>query len=49
MSKKLTVSKNEMKHSSRGIFSYTNRKPIKMLKGGHGEHNLRYLKKHKLE
>ena len=48
MSKRITVSKNEMKHSSRGIFSYTNRKPTKMLKGGHGERNLWYLRKHKL-
>jgi hypothetical protein len=37
-----------MKHSSRGIFSYTNRKPIKMLKGGHGERNLQCLRKHQL-
>ena len=31
MSKQISVSKNEMKHSSRGIFSYTNKKPIKIL------------------
>lgn len=48
MSKLITVTKNEMKHSSRGIFSYANRKPTKMLKGGHGERNLKYLRKHKL-
>ena len=48
MSKQITASRNEMKHSSRGIFSYTNRKPTKMLKGGHGERNLQYLRKHKL-
>lgn len=48
MKKKITVSKNEMKHSSRGIFSYLNRKPKNMLKGGHGERNIEYLKKHKL-
>ncbi len=46
--KKIQVSKNEMKHTSRGIFQYANKKPIKMLKGGHGEKNLRYLKRHKL-
>ena len=46
--KKILVSKNEMIHSSRGIFTYFNRKPIKMLKGGHGERNVKYLKKHKL-
>ena len=48
MNKQITVSRNEMKHSSRGIFGYANRKPTKMLKGGHGECNLRYLKKHRL-
>ncbi len=48
MKKKLTASKNEMIHSSRGIFSFQNRKPVKMLKGGHGERNIQYLKKHKL-
>ena len=48
MSKQIPVSRNEMKHSSRGIFSYTNRKPVKMLKGGHGERNIQYLRKHKL-
>lgn len=48
MKKQITVSINEMKHSSRGIFSYTNRKPTKMLKGGHGERNIQYLKKNKL-
>ena len=37
-----------MLHTSRGIFRYFNRKPIKMLKGGHGERNIAYLKKHKL-
>ena len=46
--KKITASKNEMLHSSRGIFRYSKRKPIKMLKGGHGERNIAYLKKHKL-
>ena len=46
--KMIKVSKNEMKHSSRGIFSYFRRKPVKMLKGGHGERNIAYLKKHKL-
>ena len=44
----LRVSKNEMKHSSRGIFAYRNRKPIQMLKGGHGQRNVDYLKKHRL-
>ncbi len=48
MKKRLNVSKNEMKHSSRGIFSYVKRKPVKMLKGGHGERNLKYLKKYNL-
>ena len=46
--KKITVSKNEMKHSSRGIFRYLNRKPTQMLKGGHGERNIKYLRKNKL-
>ena len=46
--KPIYVSKNEMTHSSRGIFSYNNRKPVKMIKGGHGERNIQYLKKHKL-
>ena len=46
--KKIKVSKNEMKHSSRGIFSYLNRKPVKMLKGGHGERNIQYLQRQKL-
>ena len=49
MKQKLFASKNEMKHSSRGIFRYENRKPVKMLKGGHGERNLQYLKKHNLQ
>ena len=44
----LKASKNEMKHSSRGIFSYFNRKPTKMLKGGHGERNIEYLTKNQL-
>ena len=48
MKKKLFASKNEMKHSSRGIFSYKKRKPVKMIKGGHGERNIQYLKKHSL-
>lgn len=48
MKKRLTASKNEMRHSSRGIFSYKNRKPVRMLKGGHGERNVEYLKRHKL-
>ena len=48
MKKKLMASKNEMQHSSRGIFRYQDRKPIKMLKGGHGERNIQYLKRHKL-
>lgn len=46
--KKIKVSRNEMKHSSRGIFSYFKKKPTQMLKGGHGERNIEYLKKHKL-
>lgn len=46
--KKIIASKNELKHSSRGIFSYLRRKPVKLLKGGHGERNVEYLKKHKL-
>jgi len=46
--RRLKVSKNEMKHTSRGIFSYIGRKPKQMLKGGHGERNLTYLNKHKL-
>lgn len=37
-----------MKHTSRGIFVYFRRKPTKMLKGGHGQRNIQYLKKHKL-
>jgi hypothetical protein len=48
MKKKLFASKNEMKHSSRGIFGYKQRKPVKMIKGGHGERNIQYLKKHNL-
>ena len=48
MEKKLFASKNEMKHSSRGIFGYEKRKPVKMIKGGHGERNIQYLKKHSL-
>ena len=48
MKYKIVASKNEMIHTSRGIFSYVNRKPIKMLKGGHGERNIQYLKKHGL-
>ena len=46
--KRIFVSKNEMKHTSRGIFSYFNKKPIQMLKGGHGERNLQFLNKNKL-
>lgn len=46
--KKLKASKNEMKHSSRGIFLYEKRKPTKMLKGGHGERNIQYLQKNHL-
>lgn len=46
--KKIIASKNEMLHSSRGIFQYSNRKPVRMLKGGHGERNIIYLKKHRL-
>src|SRR5574344_283408 len=42
------VSRNEMKHVSRGIFKYENRKPVAMVKGGHGEDNIRYLEKNKL-
>jgi hypothetical protein len=42
------VSRNEMKHVSRGIFRYENRKPVTMVKGGHGEDNIRYLKKNGL-
>ena len=45
----IRVSKNEMKHTSRGIFTYFNRKPVKMLKGGHGESNLQYLRKNGLK
>ena len=48
MHKKLFASKNEMRHSSRGIFGYKKRKPVKMIKGGHGERNIQYLKKHSL-
>ena len=48
MSKMVRVSRNEMKHSSRGIFCYVDRKPTKMLKGGHGERNIKYLQKHNL-
>ena len=48
MKKKLFASKNEMRHSSRGIFGYKKRKPVKMIKGGHGERNIQYLKKHSL-
>ncbi len=44
----LKVSKNELKHSARGIFSYINRKPTTMLKGGHGESNVVYLQKNSL-
>jgi len=44
-----TVSRDEMKHVSRGIFRYENRKPVTMVKGGHGEDNIRYLKKNGLE
>ncbi|MCH3966538.1 MAG: hypothetical protein LKE52_02765 [Bacilli bacterium] len=43
-----TVSRDEMKHVSRGIFRYGNRKPVAMVKGGHGEDNIRYLKKNRL-
>src|SRR5574344_2170533 len=43
-----TVSRDEMKHVSRGIFRYENRKPVTMVKGGHGEDNIRYLKKNRL-
>ncbi len=43
------VSRNEMKHTSRGIFKYKDRKPIAMVKGVHGEDNIRYLEKNKLE
>ena len=46
--KMLKASKNEMKHSSRGIFQYCDRRPTKMLKGGHGERNIQYLRKYKL-
>ncbi|MFA6756066.1 MAG: EndoU domain-containing protein [Bacilli bacterium] len=42
------VSKNEMKHTTRGIFRYKNRKPLIMLKGGHGNDNIKYLRKHDL-
>ena len=43
--KTIKVSKREMKHTSRGVFQYINKKPVKMLKGGHGERNINYLKK----
>jgi hypothetical protein len=42
------VSRNEMKHTSRGIFKYKDRKPVAMVKGGHGEDNIKYLEKNKL-
>src|SRR5574344_2565742 len=42
------VSKNEMKHTTRGIFRYKNRKPLIMLKGGHGNDNIKYLRKNSL-
>ena len=48
MMKKVQVSKNEMDHTSRGIFQYASRKPVKMLKGGHGERNIQYLRRHRL-
>lgn len=37
-----------MKHSSRGEFKYQNRKPVKMLSGGHGQENIDYLDKNKI-
>ncbi|MBR1890885.1 MAG: EndoU domain-containing protein [Clostridia bacterium] len=46
--KTIKASRNEIKHSSRGIFQYANKKPVRMLKGGHGERNIGYLKKNKL-
>ena len=46
--KTIKVSKREMKHTSRGVFQYINKKPVKMLKGGHGERNINYLKKNEL-
>ncbi|MBR6737861.1 MAG: EndoU domain-containing protein [Clostridia bacterium] len=42
------VTKKEIKHSSRGVFKYKNRKPVKMIKGGHGQSNIKYLLKNKL-
>lgn len=48
MIKKHMISKNALKHSTKGDFKYSNRKPIVMLKGGHGNENINYLTKHKL-
>jgi hypothetical protein len=42
------ISAREMKHSSRGIFRYEQRKPVEFLKGGHGEENIKYLIKNNL-
>lgn len=40
--------KKALKHSSRGDFEYKNRKPVKMLNGGHGQENIDYLDKNKI-
>ena len=48
MKKTFWVPKIEFKHFGRGIFQFKNRKPIKLLKGGHGQSNINYLIKNKL-
>lgn len=42
------ISKKEMIHTGRGVFRYENRKPVEMLKGGHGNDNIKYLTKNHL-
>ena len=46
MAKRLSVSKNEMKHISRGIFQYEGRKPTFYIKGGHGNDSIEYMERH---
>lgn len=44
----MKISKRTIKHSSHGTFKYVERKPVKMLSGGHGQNNIDYLKRNKV-
>lgn len=52
MKKRVFVSKKAQRHSSKGDFYYhgrnSNRKTLTMKSGGHGQENISYLTKHKM-